>query len=57
MKLTYERLVMWKPGTIQTQTIFHVFDPKNPTVLLAATGSLDHAQKMAAGKMPVKNAR
>jgi hypothetical protein len=57
MKLTYERLVMWKPGTIQTQTVFHVFDRNNPTVLLAETTSLDRAKKMAAGKIPVPNAR
>ena len=53
--LTVERIRMWSPGAGVSGSfdIFHVFDKRRPSVLLAKTRSLRRAEDMVAGRAPL----
>lgn len=55
-KLAYDRITYIKPGTTETKTMFQVYAPSAPSVLLLETSSLREAKKaVAAGKVPKKS--
>lgn len=47
-KLQIERVRLWNPTTGETRYEFHIFDPKNPSVLIDKTSSIDQAEKFVA---------